>query len=127
MRLSVELGAYSDAEGQDNPADQAINDSVEPDIPFLHDCRDTQCHTAHNPAPQKSIEANAKKSDRFLPPGPVERIIDIIRRLRNKCDVGIFQIFKLMRICAHLALFLIMAGHCTIDELDSSFLRVDVP
>ena len=55
--------------------------------------------SAQYPTSEKREEANCNESHHSFPFGPIERIIDIVRRLGDKNDISTLLILELMMIC----------------------------
>lgn len=76
----------TDSQGEDRPADETVDSGIQVDIELLHDRGDTDANTTKDPSCQEREEANSSECNDLLPFGPVEGIVDVVRRLRNKDD-----------------------------------------
>src|SRR5437762_13945794 len=94
--IRTSLMTYPDTKSKNNPTDKAINGFTQTYTELGHNLRDSYSDSTEDPTGEKGKKDNAKKSNHLLPFGPIERVIDIVRRLWNKNDICTFLIFILM-------------------------------
>ena len=88
---------YPNTKSKNSPTDKAVNGCTQTYIELGHNLRDADRDSSEDPTSEKCKKTNGKKSDDLLPFGPIERVIDVVRRLWNKNDICAFLIFILMR------------------------------
>jgi hypothetical protein len=69
---------------------------IERQIVFLQNHDDRSSRTRNGPIGKTSKPNNRKERRSLFPHGPIERIVDIVRRLGDEFDVGILLVFVKM-------------------------------
>lgn len=94
--MSRKTESYPSAQKENRPIDYSPHSACQIRVKLIHQQDDCRSRTTDNPTSSLTKQQHRNKSGPFLPTRPIERIIGIIRGLRDQDDIRVPLVLQMM-------------------------------